>query len=696
MRCHRVLALVLLAVLACGAAVVGAQMPSQKEMDDAMRAMRKQLEKLTPEQRKMLEQTYQQMATQAASGAADDQIVVPKRDAARIAAVPRSALTASQLKAHVAGLQPKIASALSPAARQRAQAIEAALRKGGGNVASRLSAAANGLAAWGAWPEATYLMGKAALESGSAHDLNNLAAFLTMQRAGHAAAPILITLDARYPNNSTILNNLGQAWFELGEVKEAERVLTLAVRRAPTHPQANVTKSHIEEARGDKAAAVESMRMAIQGGFSEEKAQRLARLGGKLRPGDVRWTMKLPADTLGLSKMVPPPYALKVPDLWLLPPAWQSFRESVGAERDKYKAQATALAKQTPWLADAALRGPLTAKAVRVSGQNGDEWSRRRQAAYGAYTDAVRFEQQQRKALEDRLAAIHEEGKQKYRSASGGYQYDYVCPQIRAAVEQYLAASGKRLDEARRGLLDYERQATNDRLYYAQFMQSQRSFEYTVTQAKVEFLNLLQGQALNSGPGLLHQFGNSCLKPDAPAKSGGKLADFDEVNCQHIVHLDAPGFGSIDVRCNRMETTLDPIVIPFKISWTEDLNKDRVLSASAEIEIEGVTVGGHGEFDERGLKSGGVEVGAGVGRDVSSGPFKAGVEASGKVGIEFDRSGITDIRIEGGVGSKAAAAVASTPGASASSSASAGVNSTWSWNAGASAAASGGFSSKAF
>jgi hypothetical protein len=143
-----------------------------------------------------------------------------------------------------------------------------------------------------------------------------------------------------------------------------------------------------------------------------------------------------------------------------------------------------------------------------------------------------------------------------------------------------------------------------------------------------------------------------------------------------------------------MDTTLDPIVIPIKAKWTEDLNKDRVLSASAEIDIEGVTVGGHGEFDEQGLESGGVEVGAGVGKEISSGPFKAGVEASGKVGIEIDRSGITDIRIDSGAGSKASTTVASTPAASASSTASAGVNSTWSWNAGASASASGGFSAK--
>jgi tetratricopeptide (TPR) repeat protein len=366
MRFLRALAVVWLAALTCGANVAQAQMPTQKEMDDAMRAMRKQMEKLTPEQREMLEQAYRQMTTQPAPGAADDEIVVPRRDASRIATVPKSALKGTQLKAHVAALQPKIANALAPAARQRAQAVEAALPKEGGDTAARLSAAANGLAAWGAWPEATYLMGQAALASGNARDLNNLAAFLAMQRVGHAAAPILLTLDARHSNNATILNNLGRTWFELGEVKEAERVLTLAVRRAPNHPQANVTTSRIEEARGDKAASIESMRMAIQGGFSEGKAQRLAKLSDNLKPGDARWSMKLPAETLRLSKLVPPPYATKVPDLSLLPPAWQSFSDDVGAERDKYKdkVQPAALAKRSPWQADAALRGPLTSKAA--------------------------------------------------------------------------------------------------------------------------------------------------------------------------------------------------------------------------------------------------------------------------------------------------------------------------------------------
>ncbi len=727
---RRDLAVVLLAALACCAKVVHAQMPTQEEMDEAMREMREQMEKLTPEQRAMVEQAYQQFATEAAPGADDDEIVVPGRDAARIAAVPEGALSGAELEAHVEALQPIIAHALTPVARERAQAIENALRRDGGDTAARLGAAANGLAAWGAWPEATYLMGKAALASGNAQDLNNLAAFLTMQRGGHLAAPILVTLDARYPDNSTLLNNLGQAWFELGEIKEAERVLTLAVRRVPNHPQANVTKSRIEEARGDEAAAVESMRMAIQGGFSEEKVQRLVKLGGKLLPGDVRWTMKLPADTLGLSRFVPPPYAMKLPDLWLLPPTWQSFRDNVAAVRDKHNAKLAALARQTPWIADTALRGPLTAKAVRMSQQNGDEWERRRKQAYGAYTEAIRFEQGERKALEARLAGIHAEGEKKYRNAAGGYQYDYACPQIRAAITRYLEASGKRLDEARRGLLDYERQATNERLYYAQFMQTQRSFEYTVAQAKVEFLNVLQGQALNSGPGLMHQFGNSCLKPDARASSGGRLADFDEIHCERLVEFEVPGIGRWEIRCNRAEIAfgvkvpLEALTVDMKGGWTEDLVKDRLLSASAEIGVADpkgmvrVSQGGHVEFEDGSVTSGGIHGGAEVrvGDKSTAGPLEIGVKASGRVGIEFDRTGVTDVRIEGGVKSQASSTVkgfdpaegtagrgmgtgqqGSTAGISdgtkAGAQASAEVRGSWSWNAGASARASASFKS---
>jgi Tfp pilus assembly protein PilF len=671
---------VLLALLpAFAGAQAGQDAPTAEEREMMMRMMRQSLEAVSK---------ARQPPSASAASAAD--VGVPPRDAARIARVTRAPMSGAQLRAYVEALQPKIAQALSPAARQRAQAIEAALRAQPGRVAAHLAAAANGLAAWGAWPEATYLMGKAALASGSALDLNNLAAFLTMQKAGHAAAPILITLDARYPDNGTLLNNLGQAWFELGEVKEAERALTLAVRRVPDHPQANATRSAIEEARGDKAAAAESMRAAIRGGFSEAKAQRLARLGGSLRKDDLRWGLRMPADPLGLSKIGPPPYPRSTADLPAATAAWRTFLAQTATQsaelRQAFARQQTGRATERGAVLDGP--GPLAAKARAVYAFDKEVLTRRIDALTREVQGAQSELQADWMATAQRISAV--------RSQCAAQQHparDCGCASIKQTVDAFLGRWTGRLEPLQKEWLEWQRRKADADVYFAQYAEPLPLFENSKVLAKATYLSVLAN--LRSA-GVLNAEVDYC-RPEQPARhAGGKLADFDDLHCQHLVELVVPGFGSISVHCNRMDTKLDPIVLPFKASWTEDLNKDRVLRASAEIAIESVTVGGHGEFDDKGLKSGGVEAGAGVGRDVASGPFKAGVEASGKVGIEFDRSGITDIRIEGGVGSKATTTVASTPAASASSSVSTGVTSSWSWNAGASAAASGGFNAQLF
>lgn len=705
----------LLAAALCMALPAAAQMPSPKEMEEAMREMQRAMEQLPPEQRRMIEQAMQQAPSEAAPGSEDDEIGVPKRDAARIASVPRQPLTGTQPKTYVESLQPKLRRALSREALRRAEMVEDVQRKAGGDLTARLRAAANGLAAWGAWPEATFLMGKVALASGNAQDLNNLAAFLTMQKASQAALPILITLDARYPNNSTILNNLGQAWFELGEVEEAERVLTLAVRRAPNHPQANVTKSRIEEARGDKAAAQASMRAAIRGGYSQAKQRRLERLGGRLQKDDVHWTLPMPADPLGLGKLATPPYPNTVDDLPAAIAEWRTFlaqtatraaelNQTFAAHQLQRTRGATPGQTGVQGLRSQLVETPAASEAGRVHSVPGALAAKAR-TVYAFDKDV----------LERRLMQLTTEVQRLH----GGLQSDWMetgrriatvrarcaaqpnfggkgcgCGEIRTIVDDYLQRWNGQLRPLQDEWLAWTRRKADADAYFAQYTSpSEPLFEDAKRLAKGGYIAAL---ANARAAGVLNAEVDYCKPEQKPSRAGGKLADYDDLHCQHIIDFTVPGIGSIRVRCNRMETALDPFGLPSKAKWTEDLNQDRVLSASAEIELKGVSVGGHGEFDEQGLKSGGVEVGAGIGKDLSSGPFKVGVEASGKVGIEFDRTGITDVRIGGGVGSKAATTVASTDAASASSNAAAGVNSTWSWNAGASAAASAGFSSKVF
>jgi tetratricopeptide (TPR) repeat protein len=716
----------LLAAAVCSALPATAQMRSPKEIEEAMRETQRAMDRLTPEQRKMLEQTQRQMSEQAAPGADDAEIGVPARDAARLAKVSRQPLTGAQLKAHVAALQAKLRRALAPEALRRAEFVEDVQRKAGGDLIARLRAAANGLAAWGAWPEATFLMGKVALASGNAQDLNNLAAFLTMQKASQAAAPILITLDARYPGNSTILNNLGQAWFELGEVKEAERVLLLAVRRSPNHPQANVTKSRIEEARGDKAAAQASMRAAIRGGFSQAKQRRLERLGGRLQKDDVRWTLPMPADPLGLGKLAPPPYPTIMDDLPTAIATWRSFvaqTATLGAELNQ------AFAARQVQRASGTTRGetgvhmpgvgqlaetPAASEAGRVHSVPG--------ALAAKATAVYAFDKD---ALERKLVQLTTEVQQLH----GGLQSDWMetgrriatvrarcgaqpnfggkgcgCGEIRTIVDNYLQRWNGQLRPLQDEWLAWTRRKADADAYFAQYTSpSEPLFEDAKRLATARYISTL---ANAKAAGVLGAEVDYCKPEQKPSRAGGKLADFDDLHCQHIVDFTVPGIGSISVRCNRMETRLKPFASSLEAAWTTDLNKDRVLSASAEVEFDGVTVSAGGEFDDKGLKTGsvGVEVGVDIGKH-GAGPLEVGLGVKGGVAVEFDRSGVTDVQLKGSVGAKASSTIRDTeasktqdghrsgakdeiyagrPGASAAAE----VKGTWSWNAGPSASAS--------
>lgn len=101
---------------------------------------------------------------------------------------------------------------------------------------------------------ALYVLGKfCAADATNTDNLSNYSAMLSMKGAQHLAIPILNNLNAKYPKNSTLLNNLGQAWFGLGEIGKAEKYLDSAIRIYAYHPQANLTKSLIEESQQDVA-----------------------------------------------------------------------------------------------------------------------------------------------------------------------------------------------------------------------------------------------------------------------------------------------------------------------------------------------------------------------------------------------------------------------------------------------------------
>jgi len=371
---------------------------------------------------------------------------------------------------------------------------------------------------------------------------------------------------------------------------------------------------------------------------------------------------------------------------------------------------------------------PLAPLAQRVMRANEPVSKAQAKRVAEVLAEAERQEEVERAKAEQKVRAIRAEGEKRYANVAGGYPPEVSCKEVVAVQTDYLHQAVPPLEKAAQAYVGFYHRHIGEIANLMQFQSSDADFDAMKGSLRAQFLGAVERahariyrdgilHAGFFGVGMIPPYDQVCLhKPRAHSPRRG-LLDFDAMNCQHLVSFAVAGIGRYDIRCNSASVELEPFALPFKARWTEDLNKDRVLSASVEVgreisEIAKASVGVHGEFDDRGLKSGGVRVGAEVdamkaARDVVKGPgetaplgvaspLELGLSARGGVGVEFDRSGITDVRIDSGVGAKASSSVGKTDAASAGAQLNTDVGGNWSWNAGTSAAVSGGFDRSAF
>jgi tetratricopeptide (TPR) repeat protein len=151
--------------------------------------------------------------------------IVPKKDLARIQSIPDKILSDSGLYSLIKRIHIDVEK-LIPAAEKTGAARIYQETKKNFSSAFAVNNAAAGCWLYGHWEKALWLSGKACLDSMADPDnLNNYAAYLTMIGGEHAAIPILRYLNKKYPGNSTVLNNIGQAWFGLGDIPAAKKFL---------------------------------------------------------------------------------------------------------------------------------------------------------------------------------------------------------------------------------------------------------------------------------------------------------------------------------------------------------------------------------------------------------------------------------------------------------------------------------------
>ncbi len=571
-----------------------------------------------------------------------------------------------------AGTAATVAPKLSPESREFAEQIYRTL-------APEYSPAAIGNTAVGLWmvgrlQVALHLMGKAvAADPTNLDNQCNYAAMLTMSGGAELAVSALELLARKYPDNSTVLNNLGQAYYLADDEEKAEQTLTRALAVAPSHPQAAATAAQIAEGKGNKTMAASLAKQAVQRSLSRDKLNDLRKLRIKLTLDDLKSYRPADPDPLGLKNFIHPEFPRNAVEEARTRPEWKAFYDDIESrvkaimqERHAVAApqQAAAMAQAQAVLAQLqAGQMPTTPQkssanttnigGVSISTSNPDSTKTIRPRAQRAEVmlrllredNGAKFRLQQAKQA---LEALNTQTRQLIRTEYGpafekldrkqanqmgeGLANESFCDQFTALADKYLAVWSDQRAELFDAYLHQLRLKLSEEIYWKQFVQPPAQFRLTVLDAQIEWLAAYRASGVHADGTIRDDRGMIPLQVDEECLREKKtprkfrLANFNDTHCQYHSELNLP-LGSIISDCDKMVSTLG--VGPVKLGLSQDMAQgtdfvDSFVSCNVEISAG---------------KSAGVEVG----------PISVEVGVEGGLGVEIGRDGIQDVYVTGKV-----------------------------------------------
>jgi len=116
---------------------------------------------------------------------------------------------------------------------------------------------------------------------------NNFAAFLMMGGAPEKSIPLLEYWNKQKSGEATILANLGNAYYRLGDVDKAMNYLQQCVQYDTLHPTANKILCLIYLKKGDTKKAEEHGTKSLTTSYDEQVLAALRQLNSKVKPGEI-------------------------------------------------------------------------------------------------------------------------------------------------------------------------------------------------------------------------------------------------------------------------------------------------------------------------------------------------------------------------------------------------------------------------
>ena len=585
-------------------------------------------------------------------GFSQDLFQVPPKNSASIATIQGGIMTDDQLINHIKSSVALVEANMSEQDRQMSGTIMTQFRP---TDTTSLADVANGFWISANHAPALLLMGKACLADNDPDNLNNFAAFIEMAGRPDLAIPILNKLNNEIPQHSTILNNLGQAWFRLGDIAKAEKYLDSAIFLYANHSQANLTQAIIANSRGNKTKAIDCLKKSINEAYTPEKQQMLEQLGYTISKKDIRRRVHMPEDPLGFDNWLSilPPWPAESAQSLEVRPMWDAFFKAVEAETSSLRAeirlkqqelneQLRNAAKQQKAMSVRNSPFNLTPKEKLILKIYADEYDGSPyETDYYKYTGEWWTDHLDiiMKTLSEKMSVI---------SDKPGWDEDH-CPEIIAAHNQYIADAAEISQKYFWAVMDFKKRDIARKAYVATNTESnQIRADMAVLNAKVEFLNIFTVQLR---PTVIT---NGYYPPERcplakEEKQNNKLAVWEDTHCQEVSFV-MPAIGSWAIRCNIAEFHLDPLILPFEFHYKENLITNEWISCSGSVKLNIVKGGGEYDFT---TEKGKLEVGVGkkLGEDFLKGtPVKAGMEVAGFV--EIGKNGISDYGVKGGVSIK--------------------------------------------
>ena len=562
--------------------------------------------------------------------------LVPAKDLARINSISKTPITNSAMHSYLSTAHSSVVAQLKPASKAKGEEIYQLIKTQNNSTIATGNTAAS-LWMLGKAELALYVMGKACLDNPTNTDnLNNYAAMLSMSGAEQLSIPIFERINRQFPKNSTVLNNLGQAWFGLGDIDKATKYLDSTIRIYAYHPQANFTKSFIEESKGNTPAAIACVKKSIKHAYTEEKENRLNKMGYKLESKDVSFPFKPDPDPLNLSAFKHPDFPLTVDESIALEKVWTEFKQNCRNEIEKLKSQLNEATKVVEKANEqrikesvAVVNNSMSAGYVTSSLNVLPFFAPKAMIKLKEITKDDGYPLKMQKAAQDianyvltkaPLEDKYEEQIEKIseveleQTGEGKPNKDF-CPEKKAAADAFLTAYNPGLQQRWDTYLNVSKQRLNEEIYWYQYVQWPDQFELTKLNAKISWLSAISDAGYKS-------ITTYKCQPSPKLKTGGKLAEFDDVHCVYHSEFSTP-VGTIKTDCSRMTTELDLKFI--KLGLKQDMNKetfnDQFMSCSVEV---------------------GISAGAGI----KNGPLKAEASIGAAVGAEFDRSGLKDVVVK--------------------------------------------------